>query len=845
MRVEWIARLARGILLLSLVTSSTTFGGTAGILEGVVNDKKTGEPLPGVIVEIQMLKRGTSTDEDGHYGLQNIPPGVYEIKCSHVGYRNCLVKNVVVTADLRTRLHVDLEPADISLEEIVVIQESPLIHSDVTSSAYFITSQELKNLPLTSPIDIIGLKAGTTLEGNVRGGRSTEVSYFVDGLPVQDLMSGGLGLKLPMSSVIGMSLYTGGFEAEYGNSLSGVINIVTKSGTNDHKLFARALSDNLLGGTQVSKEHEFEFSASGPIVEDRCFYTLSIDGIRSGTRWWQDFERFIGEPLDTQISGFGKIEYQFSPTLHLDAQVLFFQHDWRDYDFSWRLDLDGLPPEHKTGYRFAVILSQSLSRSFFYNLSLSNYTSRSRIGDESKQDVPIEDPYQYDFFLQYVISGKESLWMRSTQNTTTTKFEGTWKALEDHLIKLGGELNINSLSSDIVKYAPRTTYFGRPLVDQAQLDFSSSYSYKPLSGGVYISDKIDVMKKDGSLVNLGLRFDFLDPRANRPSINPILLGDTANAQQIAPSVPADLKYRFSPRVGLGLQATEKSFIFINLGFYFQNPLFDYLYTGIDRVALEKGFSAITGNPDLEPEQSTQWEISYRYALPYDIIASAAYFQKETTNLIDAKTFVSGDSRIAGTFGFTQFVNVPEASTSGLEIVISRDRGKWLTGELSYTYMVTEGNSGSAYDGFYLAQYGFKPFVRSFPLSWDQRHTIKASVMFTSEDGYNLDIVAHWHTGRPYTYYPTSTGFTPVKGGDFVQNNARMPEFFNIDLRIQKHFTLDWWPNADISISVDVRNAADEYNTVWMDSNGREGGELGDPSGHTIGRRIRYGIQISF
>lgn len=836
---------ALGILVCSALVWQSTYAGTSGILEGSVKDLRTGEPIPGIVIELRALKRGAVSDVEGKFEFQNVPAGTYEVRLSHVGYRTLVVKGVVVNADLRTRVAKSLEPAEIPLDEVEVFQETPLVRQDVTSTSYFVSSAELNDLPLTTPTEIIGLKAGTTLEGNVRGGKISEVSYFVDGLAVQDLMGGGLGLKLPTGAVVGLSFYAGGFEAEYGNSLSGVVNMVTRTGTNTHQMVLRASTDDLLGGTQVSREREIEVSASGPVLRDRLFYTVSIDGIFSGTRWWQDFDRFYGGPHDRQISGFGKLEYLFSPTMRLNAQVLFYHHDWYDYDFIWRLNLDGLPPEHKTSYRLAAILSHSVSSRFYYNLIFSHYVARTRVGDSVREEVPANDPFQYDFFLQYVISGKEALWSRLGQHTTTVKFDGTWKPAADHLMKMGGELNLNSLSSDILKFQPQMTYFGRPLVDRPQIDFSSSYAYAPSSGGVYFSDKIDVMEKDGSLLNLGARFDFLDPRAHRPSINAVLAGDTLRSTAAIPFVPSQWKYRFSPRVGLGIQMTENSYCFFNLGFYFQNPLFDYMYTGIDRVALNRGFSALTGNPDLEPERSTQWEVSVRYALPMGIVASAVYFKKETSNLIDVQTFVTGDSKIAGTFGFAQFVNVPEARASGVEIGVGRERGKWLTGEVSYTYMVTEANSGSAFDAFYFSQYGFKPYIRTFPLSWDQKHTVKATLMYASDNGYHLDLVAHWHSGRPYTDYPTTTGFFPVRGGDFLPNNARMPDYFNVDIKVRKRFVLPWWADAGLDVYLDIRNLTNEFNTLWMDSNGREGGELGDPSGHTMGRRVRYGVQVSF
>ena len=839
----------RMILFLSAIctflSTHSAIGGTAGILEGTVREKQNGEPLPGVNVVVVGLGRGTVTDASGHFEIQNLQAGSYDVRFTLVGFRSHLVKHVAINADLRTRLAVDMETSDVLLEEVVVTQERPLIQADVTSSAYFVTSEEIKVLPVTYVTDILGLKAGTTLEGNIRGGRASEVSYFVDGLSVQDMMGGGLGLKLPTSSVVNLSMYTGGFEAEYGNSLSGVVNIVTKTGTNDHRIFLRADKDDLFGGTQVSKTRELEFSVLGPVIGDRLFYTAAVTGIWSDTRWWQDFQRFFGSPVEKEVNGFAKLEYLFTPTLRLATQLLYAGHDWHDYDFSWRLNLAGLPPEHRTSYRLAAILSHSVSPSFFYNLSLSRYSVNARIADGTKEGVLASEPYQYDFFLRYIIGGERSWWVRSTQLTTTAKIDGTAKAGTEHLLKFGAEMNFYDLSSDIVKLEPRKTYFGKPLLGEPQLDFSSAYSYAPRSGAVYFQDKFDVMKDGGALLNFGARYDFLDPRARRPSVEPLLLADSTYAFRTTGSVPAGIKSRFSPRFGLGLQVQERGYLFFNLGFYFQNPLFDYLYSGLDRVALAKGIGALTGNPDLEPEMSTQWEVSYRHSLPMDVVASLAYFQKETSNLVDTKTFIPGDSKNAGNYGFAEFVNVPEARAWGWELVVTRDRGKWITGELSYTYMTTEGSAGSAYDGFYTAQFGLPPGQRVFPLSWDQRHTFKATLTIKPDEFFDLNGIIHWHSGRPYTNYPTATGFEKVDGGRFFQNNDRMPDYFNIDLKVQMHFRPDWWPEALMSLYVDVRNLTDAANVSWIDSNGRIGGELGDPSGYMIGRRARFGIQFSF
>jgi len=100
-----------------------------------------------------------------------------------------------------------------------------------------------------------------------------------------------------------------------------------------------------------------------------------------------------------------------------------------------------------------------------------------------------------------------------------------------------------------------------------------------------------------------------------------------------------------------MQVAENGYLFMNMGWYFQYPLFDYLYTGLDRAALARGLSALTGNPDLEPERTLAYELSMRYSFPGNLVASITYFSKQTTNLIDTKTFVPGDSKLVGTYGF--------------------------------------------------------------------------------------------------------------------------------------------------------------------------------------------------
>ncbi len=817
--------------------------GTNGILEGVVKDRNSGEPLPGVNVLLVDLQQGTTTDADGRYQLPNIRAGSYQIRFSLIGYQAHLIKNVLVNPDLRTRLNIDLEQSAIDMDEVVVVQEKPLIQKDVTGTMFIVTAGDVESLPVDQVIEVIRLKPGVTLEGNVRGGKSTEVVYLVDGLPIQDVIGGGAASNLPNSSVFGASIYTGGFEPEYGNALSGVVNIVTRMGGNEHKFTGRVDKDNPFGGTQNNRTTEFEVSANGPVMENELYYVGAFNGLFTDTRWWQDFQLFFNGPIEKNLSGFGKLDYLFSPTLRVGGQVLYNRRDWRDYEFGWRLNLDGLPPQTRESYRLAVILSQSMDENFFYTASLSRFFLQSHIGPEARADIPANDPYQYDFFLRYVIDGQRAWWSETEQTTYTAKFDGTMKAGEKHLVKFGAEFNLYDLNSAVVKYEPRKTFFGKPLINEPQLNFSTSYRYKPRSGSLYVQDKIDLLK-EGILVNVGLRYDFLDPTATRPAIESIPVTDSAFVNVGRAEEKASLKHQLSPRLGAAMQLSERSYMFVNLGWYFQYPLFEYLYTGLDRVTLAKGASAITGNPNLEPERVLAYEVSLKYEFGNDIVGTVTYFRKETTNLIDSKAFVSGNSRVAGSYGFAEYVNNPYAEAKGVEVVLSKERASWIQGELSYTFMATEGTSGSASDGFFVAQYGLPPAVRVYPLSWDQRHTLKLTTTVTGPWGLSVTGYGEFHSGRPYTEYPTATGFEPVDGGRFRVNNARMDSYLNVDLKARWRAPLEWNTGV-LSAYLEVRNLLNERNVKWVDSNGLIGGELGDPSGYYMGRRTTLGAQVEF
>jgi outer membrane receptor protein involved in Fe transport len=830
----------RTTTLALLLWSVLVYGGVSGSLEGIVTDDSTGEPLIGANVVVVEAGQGTVTDTLGFFRIHNIRAGVYDVKASMIGYRPVTSSGVLVLPDRRAVLNVRLRSSPIEMQAVVVVVERPLIETDITGTVYHVDAGGLIDLPVDSFQDVIGLQPSTTVEGHIRGGKVRETIYLVDGLPVQDLIEGGAGVALPLSAISQMTIQTGGFDAEYGDALSGVVNIISRSGGHQHEQSLRLAKDDLFGGEEVNHRNDVELTVSGPLGSPNLSYFWASNLVLTDTRWWQDAQHFFDSPIGKELNGLAKVDYNSPANGRLTAELIYSLRRWRDYEFSWRYNLDGLPRRLRDSYRAALLWTGALSPHTALSASLSHFSLHSKIGEGSAGDID-PTPYDYDFYLLYVTSGSRSWWADQQQRTYTLKADLTQELHKRHFIKTGIELKQYDIDADLLRLEPQTTFFGRPLVFAPQLNYSTRYHYYPRAGSAYVQDRIESANR--STLSFGVRLDFLDPRAARPAVELVPTTPEQYSEEVTGFITADVKVHISPRLGASFPLSERSVFFVNFGEYVQFPLFDYLYSGLDNVSLRDGVNVLRGNPDLLAEKTRAFEVSLRHELTDEWVGSVTYFRKETRDQIDAKTFVPTNSRIAGDYGFSEFVNNPEASAKGYEFLLSRPRGK-VRGNVSYALMRTEGLSESEDQGINLAQWGFPVANTPFPLSWDQRHTVKADVTMDLPGGAKADFVWQSHSGRPYTYFPSADGFTADDPDrPFIPNNRRLPSYSLLNLKISSPVPM-WW-GVDMTAYMDVRNATDALNVRWVDSSGKVGGELEDPSAYYPLRRLLLGLRAQF
>lgn len=299
----------------------------SGKITGTLLDAETNEPLIGATVGIQGTTKGAITDIDGNYLMLNVAPGTYVLEARYIGYAKVVVQDVIVRTDLTTTQNFKLSLESFEGEEVVVVAERQAVIKDITSSEARVSSDEIAKLPVQEITDVIQLQAGVNVGNDggihIRGGRTTEVSYVVDGIRVTDDYDGSNGLRLENESIQELQVISGSFNAEHGQALSGVVNVVTKSGNNNFEASFRGWGGGYLAtnepqlydgiGTGLSsfnpnRMYNYTASVSGPIIRDKLTFFATArkfqnEGWLTGRNFYSPHGKYVDRiPLGTDLS---------------------------------------------------------------------------------------------------------------------------------------------------------------------------------------------------------------------------------------------------------------------------------------------------------------------------------------------------------------------------------------------------------------------------------------------------------------------------------------------------------------------------------------------------------------
>jgi outer membrane receptor protein involved in Fe transport len=511
---------------------------------------------------------------------------------------------------------------------------------------------------------------------------------------------------------------------------------------------------------------------------------------------------------------------------------------------------------------FSASFTNNLSVKSFYNLSYSRFLSAQRVrvydpwdGHPLSDDELGQQRFVPKITTLYgsILRGNPMYISRYTQDdqtiTQTLKGDFTSQVNSYNLVKFGAESKWFDLT-----YNYRSKASGNN-------EYNSQYHEKPIQLGFYGQDKIETQ---GMIVNVGLRYDYFDPRTLVPfnyydplnpgynDVNNPLYGDVSNlSARLKNPYPAKKEQQVSPRVGVSFPITDKDVLHVTYGHYFQLPVFDDYYTN-HAFDLRGAFKYI-GNPNLEAEKTVAYEAGLEHGFNAYMKLAVTGFYKDISGLVDHQRYYNSSTGQI----FWINANSDYARVKGFEITLSQRPWHNFSGIVTYTYQIARGKSSDKTQGFLDNYYGLMPRTEDFPLDWDQRHTAKADVNWRSPKtlgpalgDFGLDVVFTFGSGRPFT------GTSNVLHPNLPPiNDKRFPNTWTIDLRVDKGF--DFYKGANLDGFIEIQNLTNEanvnLNTVnsdnfdvqYYETSGNPAGQYADPSFWTAPRRILAGIQLEF
>ena len=484
-------------LMLIFLLITILSAGTTGKLAGKVTDNN-GNPIPFANITVmdgETLISGIMTKENGSYFIINITPGVYDVFCMRGGFKSKKITGVTISLDLTEILNITLSQQAIAIEGFDVVENKiEMIQPTKTQSGGTISASEMEDIAVTQIEDVIAMKAGVTLtngEIHVRGGRSNEMSYTVDGMSVSDPVDGGAALTIDTDAIANMDVMTGGLTAEYGNAQSGMVNIVTKSGSRDYSGKLEFISDHLINSPDNSNSDVIKFAIGGPALSPLVsslrdkftfyfnavgswndsryndYYNLNpyedIDGLISS---WSDYQQYNPYEGRENIIGFDtgdrnnndynanlKVKYKFNERQNLTFAIRGDNYEHLPFSHVWRYSLEHYVKTAGEQRQYIATYDQTLGSQVNIKVKASMYEKNVT---QSPRDIAREDWFGLGDIEDFDIYGDNSLGNTNGLFYLTNKDDNVVSDVEDYSWKY--ELTSDGSPTDLPFNKPGTVW---------------------------------------------------------------------------------------------------------------------------------------------------------------------------------------------------------------------------------------------------------------------------------------------------------------------------------------------------------------------------------------------------
>jgi len=860
--------------------SDPSFAQTWGKIVGVVKDGQTGELLPGANVMIEGSMIGAASDTKGYYMILRVPTGKHTIIANYLGYQRALTKNVEVLTGLTTTVNFDLHPEALLGEEVVIVAESPLVRKDLTSTEARIQADKIEKMPVQEVNDILDLQAGIIrdTEGglHIRGGRSSEIAYMVNGINITDDYSREQALAVENESIQELQVISGTFNAEYGNAMSGIINVVTKTGGNTFNGMIEGWTGDYFSKNKnifwniddinMMANYNLQCSFGGPILKDRLTFFMS------GRRWvnngWLYGPNLFNPQGRAQVingnivtiredssavsmnskdrwSGMFSLNWRILNTLTYKIDILGSEEDYRWYNHAYRLNPNGLRGARDQGYTFISKLTHILGKRTFHELIVAYKFNKniSRLYND-----PFDSRYVHGDSLatgtlyRFIKAGTDLFHSVRSTTSVITKWELTSQINAKHQIKTGVEIQKDEIQFDNFTIVPKENESGQQIepFQPAILPISSPkhdlFIRRPMKYAAYIQDKIEYERL---IINIGLRFDYFDANwkvpvdPEDPNIyNPFKLqhiykdnnGD--GVISIAEQVPEN-EYTLEERETFWYKkTTPKHQLSPRLGIAY--PITDegviHFSYGIFQQIPEYNqlyygdqFKLTEGQgiqgPFGNPDLKPQRTTMYELGFKQQLSENIAI---DITGFYrDIRDWISSSALITtytAGVSYSKKINRDFANVRGITLAVNRRLANHFAINLDYTLQVAEGTNSAPEDEYFALQEGAEPKKQLMPMDWDQTHALNFT-FFVGNDEWGASFTSKYHSGQPYT---PDVVVGKLVGQTIVSglkvNSRRMPDRFTVDLNLFKNVKVN---SFNIKVFATIYNLFDMKNPLFV------------------------------
>lgn len=314
------------VILGVFLMPTDSFAASTGHIKGRIISKSDSEPVIGASVLVVGTTQGAYTDVDGYFQILRLDPGTYTLRISHLEFITVEVTDVTVKTDDTYEVNQEMTAKVTDLEDVITVVGSyNILDKFVTDSRVVISAEAIKRRPVLSVDNLLEQIAGvrTTADGEVfvRGGRAGEVAYIVDGVPIGDPLGSGGGqvganLSLVSGSISEIQIIKDGFDPEYGNALSGIVNIRSNTGNkNNTRINLQYLTDDF-GNRSLNKYSRnldyFRASISGPdpIIGNKILPALGLNFLRD-----QEFTYYLYADMDKNDGVYKMQDFNTSTTV--------------------------------------------------------------------------------------------------------------------------------------------------------------------------------------------------------------------------------------------------------------------------------------------------------------------------------------------------------------------------------------------------------------------------------------------------------------------------------------------------------------------------------------------------